>query len=120
MIIERKGRGKELDKLFRTAIKYIRDDEELHLYKMIEKHPDLLNWTVDEYRGVGLLHTACEMNKVSILDTLLLPLHANENLKVGNEEQTPLMVACNRDRTDCVSVLLGPLTRTNVNAVNNK
>ena len=116
MIIERKGRGKELDKLFRTAIKYIRDDEELHLYKMIEKHPDPLNWTMDEYRGVGLLHTACEMNKVSILDTLLLPLHVNESVK-GHNGRTPLMIACAGGHTDCVSVLLGPLIRTNVNAV---
>ena len=120
MIIERKGRGKELDKLFEIAIMYMKNDRELDLYKMIMKHRDLLNWTMDEHKSVGLLHRACEMNKVSILDTLLLPLHVNENLKVGNEEQTPLMVACNRDRTDCVSVLLGPLTRTNVNAVNNK
>ena len=119
MIIERKGRGKELDKLFNIAITYMKNDEELDLYKMIKKHPDLLNWKMDEYKGAGLLYAACEMNKVSILDTLLLPLHVNENLKAGNEEQTPLMVACGKGHTDCVSVLLGPLIRANVNAVAN-
>ena len=119
MIIERKGRGKELDKLFNIAITYMKNDEELDLYKIIKKHPDLLNWTMNEYKGTSLLHAACEINKVSILDTLLLPLHVNENLK-GDGGQTPLMIACVKGHTDCVSVLLGPLTRTNVNAVNNK
>ena len=76
-----KGRGKELDKLFEIAIMYMKNDRELDLYKMIKKHPDLLNWTMNEYKGTGMLHAACEMNKVSILDTLLLPLHVNENLK---------------------------------------
>ena len=92
MIIERKGRGKELNKLFNIAITNMKNDEELDLYKIIKKHPDLLNWTVDKYTGAGLLHAACEINKVSILDTLLLPLHVNENLK-GDDGQTPLIVA---------------------------
>ena len=118
MIIERKGRGKELDKLFKTAIMYVKNDRELDLYKMIMKYPDLLNWTMDICKGMGLLHRACEMNKVSILDALLLPLHVNENLKTKNGH-TPLMIACMEGHTDCVSVLLGPLIRTSVNAVNN-
>ena len=116
MIIERKGRGKELDKLFEIAIMYMKNDEELDLYEMIMKHFDLLNWTMDEHKSVGLLHRACEMNKVSILDTLLLPLHVNENLKSKNG-QTPLIIACFNGYTDCVSVLLGTLTKTNMNAV---
>ena len=118
MIIERKGRGKELDKLFNIAITNMKNDEELDLYKMIKKHPDLLNWTMDKYKGACLLYIACEMNKVSILDTLLLPLHVNENLK-SDDGLTPLTVACCKGHTDCVSVLLGPLIRTNVNAVDN-
>ena len=118
MIIERKGRGKELDKLFEIAIMYMKNDRELDLYKMIMKHPDLLNWIMDKYTGMGLLHRACEMNKVSILDALLLPLHVNENLKTKHGH-TPLMIACMEGHTDCVSVLLGPLIRASVNAVNN-
>ena len=118
MIIERKGRGKELDKLFEIAIIYMKNDEELDLYKIIKKHPDLLNWTMDKHGGACLLYIACEMNKVSILDILLLPLHVNENLK-GDDGQTPLIIACFNGYTDCVSVLLGPLTRTNMNALDN-
>ena len=118
MIIERKGRGKELDKLFEIAMMYMKNDREPDLYKMIKKHPDQLNWTMDKYEGAGLLHRACAMNEVSILDTLLLPLHVNENLKTKNGH-TPLMIACTEGHTDCVSVLLGPLIRTSVNAVNN-
>ena len=118
MIIERKGRGKELDKLFEIAIMYMKNDKELDLYEMIKKHPDLLNWTMDKHGGACLLYIACEMNKISILDTLLLPLHVNENLK-GDDGQTPLIVACVKGHTDCVSVLLGPLIRANVNAVAN-
>ena len=99
MIIERKGRRKELDKLFEIAMMDMKNNRELDLYKMIMKHPDLLNWTMDECKGAGLLHRACKMNKVSILDALLLPLHVNENLKTKHGH-TPLIVACMEGHTD--------------------
>ena len=117
MIIERKGRGKELDKLFDQALMMMKDLREYDLYKLIKKHPDLLNWTVASHNGLGLLHYAVQWSKVSILDMLLLPLHVNENLKlIDGQKQTPLMTACHLGHIECISVLLGTNTRTNVNA----
>ena len=116
MIIERKSRGTKLDKMFNTAITMMKEDKERDLYKLIKKHPDLLNRTTQKFNGKCLLHAACELNKVSILEMLLLPLHVNENIKANNG-QTPLMSACICGHTDCVAVLVDTQVRTNVNVV---
>ena len=49
MIIERKGRGKELEKLSEIALMLMKKDREKELYKMIKEHPDLSNWGMKKF-----------------------------------------------------------------------
>lgn len=107
VIIKKKGRGPTLDKLFDVANRLMIDNKLVAINNLIEKHIELLNWTVTDRNGLSLMHSACQRNKVDALEMFLLKSHADPNLR-AKERRTPLMDAALKGDTECMALLLDP------------